>query len=53
MDPNNSEFTVEDDLDEYDFSAISSVGIGMDMKQMAEEIGKLKVNCENKIIYFK
>jgi hypothetical protein len=48
MDPNNSGFIVEDELNESDFTAVSSIG-AMDMKQMAEKIQKLEVNFENKI----
>lgn len=38
--------SVEHDLDESDFSEISSVG--MDLKQMAEKIQKLEVNLKIK-----
>jgi hypothetical protein len=47
MEPNNNRFIVDDVLDELDFTAVSSIGI--DMKQMAEEIKKLMVKfCEKK-----
>jgi hypothetical protein len=42
MDTNNSEFIVEDELNESDFSDVSSA-IGIDLKEMVEKIRKLEV----------
>jgi hypothetical protein len=43
MDTNNSEFIVEDELNESNFTD-SSFDVGMDPKEMVEKIRKLEVN---------
>lgn len=53
VDPNNiSGISIQDNLDETDFSELSLAGTGMDLKQIAEKIQNLEANLNIKIFKF-